>query len=131
MSNIPEELKYTGTHEWLRQEEDGSVTVGVTDHGQCMLGDLVFVELPEEDIELDKNQECCVLESVKAAADIYSPIAGVVTEVNEALTGTPDIVNRSPYDEGWLYRMMPVDEKDVTNLLDAAAYRDCIKAEAH
>jgi glycine cleavage system H protein len=131
MSKIPENLKYTTTHEWVRKEEDGSVTIGVTDHAQCMLGDLVFVELPEDDIELESGQECSVLESVKAAADIYSPISGVVTEVNEGLNSTPEVVNQSPYDGGWLFKLMPVSEKEFDKLLDAKAYEACVKAEAH
>lgn len=131
MSEIPQKLFYTPTHEWLRQEEDGSVTVGVTDHAQYMLGDLVFVELPEEDIEIARGEECCVLESVKAAADVYSPVSGVITEVNDSLGNEPDVVNKSPYQEGWLFRIMPSNKEELKDLLDAKHYEDCVKAEAH
>ena len=131
MSNIPEDLLYTNSHEWIKKEDDGSIVVGVTDHAQRMLGDLVFVELPPEDVQLTRDEECCVLESVKAAADVYAPVSGVILEVNEALQESPEVLNQDPYTQGWLFKMMPVEEKDVSNLMDAEAYTNCVKAEAH
>lgn len=131
MSEIPNNLLYTPTHEWIRKEEDGSITIGVTDHAQYMLGDLVFVELPEDDVEIARGEECCVLESVKAAADVYAPVSGTITEVNIDLSGSPEAVNKSPYDQGWLFRMMPSDTEEFKSLLDAKHYADCVKAEAH
>ncbi|OGT31884.1 MAG: glycine cleavage system protein H [Gammaproteobacteria bacterium RIFCSPHIGHO2_12_FULL_35_23] len=131
MSNIPEELVYTESHEWVRKESDGSITVGVTDHAQSMLGDLVFVDLPEEELEVSRDEECCVLESVKAAADVYAPVSGVIVEVNHELDSTPEVINKEPYDAGWLFRMIPSDEKEFEDLLDAEAYQECVKAEAH
>lgn len=131
MSNIPGELLYTESHEWIRRESDGSITIGVTDHAQCMLGDLVFVDLPAEDFDVQKADEACVLESVKAAADVYAPVDGVITEVNSDLNEAPDKVNQSPYDEGWLFKMMPADESSLSELMDAEAYESCVQAEAH
>ena len=131
MSNIRENLLYTTTHEWIRKEQDGSVTIGVTDHAQYMLGDLVFVELPEDDMEISRDEECCVLESVKAAADVYAPLTGVILEANTALSSTPEDVNKSPYEDGWLFKLMPSDETEFKDLLNAKDYADCVKAEAH
>ena len=131
MSEIPKELFYTQTHEWLRKEEDGTITVGVTDHAQYMLGDLVFVDLPDEDLEFARGEECCVLESVKAAADVYIPLTGTIIEVNEDLSNTPETVNKSPYDAGWLFRMMPSEDNEWKDLLSAEQYADCVKSEAH
>lgn len=131
MSKIPKELLYTATHEWLRKEDDGSVTIGVTDHAQYMLGDLVFVDLPEEDLEITRGEECCVLESVKAAADVYAPISGTITEVNFELGNVPEAINKAPYSDGWLFRIIPADKEELKDLLDAQHYADCVKAEAH
>ena len=131
MSSIPEELRYTDSHEWVRREADGSMTVGITDHAQSMLGDLVFVELPEDDLEISRGEECCVVESVKAAADIYSPISGAIVEVNEDLMDAPERVNQSPYDDGWLFRIMPSTEAEFDALLDAEHYKGVVKSEAH
>ena len=120
MSQVPDTLRYTETHEWLRQEADGSITVGITDHAQAQLGDLVYVELPAIGKTLAAGEACAVVESVKAAADVYAPLAGTVVAVNEALTGAPELVNQDPYGSGWLLRLsgaLPAD------LLDAAAYR--------
>ncbi|MDD3651113.1 glycine cleavage system protein GcvH [Immundisolibacter sp.] len=120
MSQVPDTLRYTETHEWLRQEADGSITVGITDHAQAQLGDLVYVELPAIGKTLAAGEACAVVESVKAAADVYAPLAGTVLAVNEALAGAPELVNEDPYGAGWLLRLsgaLPAD------LLDAAAYR--------
>jgi len=121
MSEIPSELKYTDSHEWLRLDEDGLVTVGITDHAQELLGDLVFVELPEIGTEYTTGDECCVVESVKAASDVYMPISGEVVEVNDMLTDEPEIINSSPYDNGWLFRIQPSAD-ELNDLMDAEAY---------
>ncbi|WP_440996178.1 glycine cleavage system protein GcvH [Arhodomonas sp. SL1] len=128
MSNVPSELKYTASHEWVRPEEDGSVTVGITDHAQESLGDLVFVELPEPG-GVDSEATIAVVESVKAASDIYAPLAGEITEVNERLADEPELINQDPYGEGWLFRMQPADDGAVDGLMDAAAYQGHIAEE--
>jgi glycine cleavage system H protein len=120
MSQIPADLKYTKTHEWAHLNPDGSVTVGITDHAQTQLGDMVFVELPELGRTVTAGEECAVVESVKAASEVYSPLAGEVTAVNEALTDKPELVNQDPYGEGWLFQLQPGEALD--GLLDAAAY---------
>lgn len=131
MSNTPKELKYTKSHEWVRREADGSVTVGITDHAQHLLGDLVFIELPEVGRELAAGEECSVVESVKAASDVYAPIAGTVTAVNGDAESTPEAVNQDAYGKGWLFRMTPASDSDINALLDAAAYDAVVAAEAH
>lgn len=122
MSNVPSNLKYAASHEWVLKNEDGSVTVGITDHAQEALGDLVFVELPEVGAHFDKEQEIAVVESVKAAADVYAPLAGTVTEVNAAAADAPESVNQDAY-TAWLFKMTPDNLADVDALLDAAAYQ--------
>ena len=119
--NVPANLKYTKSHEWVRVETDGTVTVGITDHAQELLGDLVFVELPEIGKALATEQEAAVVESVKAASDVYAPIAGTVTEVNTAVSDKPELINQDAY-AAWLFRMKPADIGDLAALLDAAAY---------
>ena len=109
MSESPENLKYLSSHEWVKLEDDGSVTVGISDHAQDLLGDIVFVELPEVGQELGAEEEAAVVESVKAASDIFSPIGGKVTEINEKLLDEPDLVNVSPYEDGWFFKMQPDD----------------------
>lgn len=121
MSNVPANLKYTESHEWVRVEADGTVTVGITDHAQEALGDLVFVELPEVGKTYAAGQETCVVESVKAAADVYAPLAGEVTAVNEAAADAPESVNQDAY-AAWLFKLKPANAADVDALLDAAAY---------
>jgi len=123
MSNVPEELKYTKSHEWIRREADGTVTIGITEHAQELLGDMVFVELPEAGRALACEEDCAVVESVKAASDVYAPIDGEVTEVNGALEDSPEIVNQDPYGDGWLFKMKPADDAEVDGLLDAAGYQ--------
>jgi len=127
MSHIPADLKYTKTHEWVRLNPDGSVMVGITDHAQEQLGDMVFVELPELERVVAAGEECAVVESVKAASDVYSPLAGEVVAVNEALTEKPELVNQDPYGEGWLFQLQPGEALD--GLLDAAAYTAVEAAE--
>lgn len=122
MSNIPAELKYVSSHEWLRLEADGSVTVGITDHAQELLGDVVFVELPAVGAELAADEQAGVVESVKAASDVYSPIAGQVVAVNEALEASPELANTDPYGEAWFFRIKPASAADLDALMDAAAY---------
>ena len=122
MSNIPSELKYTKSHEWVADNENGTITVGITDHAQELLGDLVFVELPEVGKELDAEDACAVVESVKAASDVYAPVAGEVTEVNEALEDQPELINSDPYGEGWLFKMKVADPDSLESLLSADDY---------
>lgn len=121
MSNVPADLKYTKSHEWVRLEADGTVTVGITDHAQEALGDLVFIELPEVGKTLAAGQEAAVVESVKAAADVYAPIAGSVTAVNEAVVDAPETLNKDAY-AAWLFKLQPANAGDLGGLLDAAAY---------
>ena len=122
MSNVPSNLKYAASHEWVLKNEDGTVTVGITDHAQEALGDLVFVELPEVGAHYDKDKEIAVVESVKAAADVYAPIGGTVTEVNQAAADAPESVNADAY-TAWLFKMTPDNMADVDALLDAAGYQ--------
>jgi glycine cleavage system H protein len=120
--NTPENLKYTAEHEWVRTEPDGTVTIGITDHAQAALGDLVFVEVPEPGRRLAAGEACCVVESVKAASDVFSPVAGEVIAGNQALTDAPEQVNQDPY-AAWLFKVKPSNPADLAKLLDAAAYR--------
>ena len=122
MSNVPEQLRYTESHEWVSSEADGTVKVGITDHAQEALGDLVLVELPAVGDEVDQGDSIAVVESVKAASDIYAPIAGEVVAVNEDLDGDPAIPNNDPYGDGWLFALKPSEPDSVDELLDAATY---------
>ncbi len=122
MSNVPANLKYTNSHEWLRLEADGTVTVGITDHAQEALGDLVFVELPEVGAHFDAEKELAVVESVKAAADVYAPLSGTITAVNQDAVDAPESVNQDAY-AAWLFQMKPDNAADLDKLLDAAAYQ--------
>ena len=122
MSNVPANLKYAASHEWMLLNADGSVTVGITDHAQEALGDLVYIELPEIGAHYDADKEIAVVESVKAAADVYAPIAGTVTEVNQAAADAPESVNQDAY-AAWLFRMTPDNVADLGQMLDAAAYQ--------
>ena len=128
MSNVPQELKYTRSHEWVLAGDDGQVTVGITDHAQELLGDMVFVELPEIDHDLSAGDECSVVESVKAASDIYAPLAGTIVAVNESLADAPELINEDPYGDGWMFRMQISDDSQLDDLLDAAAY-EVVEAE--
>ena len=122
MSNVPGELKYTKNHEWVRIDDDGTAVVGITDHAQAALGDLVFVETPEVGASFDVADACAVVESVKAASDVYSPLAGEVTEANADLADTPELVNQDPYGQGWIMRLRLADPAAAAGLLDAAGY---------
>ena len=126
MSDIPSDLRYTESHEWVSVEDDGIVRVGITDHAQTQLGDLVFVELPEEESQLNQGDACAVVESVKAASDIYAPISGTVIAINEALEDDPGLVNNDPYGDGWLFSLRPDDEAQIEALLDADAYGETL-----
>lgn len=121
MSNIPADLRYTKSHEWVRVESDGTMTIGITDHAQAELGDLVFVEVPDVDRELKVGDACAVVESVKAASDVYAPVSGKVVAVNEKLADAPETLNDDPYGEGWLFRLEG-DTAQAEQLLDADAY---------
>lgn len=129
MSN-PANLKYTASHEWVRSESDGTVSIGITQHAQELLGDIVFVEAPAVGRKLQAREECTVVESVKAAADVYAPVSGVVTAVNGQLDGAPETINGAPYD-AWIFRMKPDNAADVAALMDAAAYQAVIDSESH
>jgi glycine cleavage system H protein len=131
MSTIPADLLYTKTHEWVRREDDGSVTIGITDHAQSLLGDMVFVEVPEVGTHLGVGDDCAVVESVKAASDVYSPLTGEVMASNEALADSPETINQEPYDEGWIFRLQPADDSELDDLLDADAYRQLVESETH
>jgi glycine cleavage system H protein len=124
MSEIPKELKYLETHEWVRHEGGGIATIGITDHAQDALGDVVFVELPEVGAVLAAGEESAVVESVKAASDIYAPVSGEVIAINEQLADEPEIVNNSPYGDGWFYKIKMSDPVELEDLLDADGYRD-------
>ena len=124
MSQTPSELKYASTHEWARLEEDGTVTIGITDHAQEALGDVVFVELPEVGTTIAAAEEAGVVESVKAASDIYAPVAGEVIAINENLEDEPEMVNSDPYNDGWFYKLQPSDISELDGLLSAEGYQE-------
>ncbi len=126
MSNIPSELKYATSHEWVRNEGDGIVTVGITEHAQGLLGDMVFVELPDVDDAVSTGDDVAVAESVKAASDIYAPVSGTVVEVNEELEDSPELVNSDAFGEGWLFKVKLDDASELDNLLDAEGYANSI-----
>jgi glycine cleavage system H protein len=128
--NTPQDLKYTDSHEWVREEGDGTVTVGITDHAQAQLGDVVFVESPQPGQTLKKGDECGVIESVKAAADIYAPLSGEIVAANEELADAPGKINEQPY-EAWMFRIRPSDPGELSALLDAAAYQRVADADKH
>lgn len=129
MSYIPSDLKFTNTHEWVRPEGDGIYTVGITDHAQSLLGDMVFVELPEVDAATEAGEDCAVAESVKAASDIYAPLTGFVVAINEELEGAPELVNNDPYGDGWLFQIKVDDESEFEDLLDSDSYMDLVADE--
>jgi glycine cleavage system H protein len=124
MSELPGDLQYTDDHEWLRREDDGTVTIGITDHAQSALGDLVYVELPEVDQEVDSGGDMAVVESVKAASDVYAPISGTVAAVNEALSDDPEVINSDPYGDGWIVKLKPGDDQG--ELLSPEAYQSLL-----
>lgn len=127
MSNIPEDLKYTQSHEWVSREANGNVRIGITDHAQEALGDLVFVELPAVGDETDQGDSVAVVESVKAASDIYAPVTGEVVAINEDLEDDPGLINNDPYGDGWLYEVALSDESELDDLLDAEAYEGSLE----
>lgn len=129
MSNIPNNLLYTDSHEWLLREGDDVVMVGISDHAQELLGDIVFVELPEEGTEVSQGEECCVIESVKTAADVYAPVSGTVTEVNESLLDAPSLVNKDAYGDGWLFKLKISDANELSTLSSPEDYNDLIEKE--
>lgn len=130
MSQVPEELKFLDTHEWVRNEGDNIFTVGISDHAQSELGDLVFVELAELEAEVTEGDSVCVVESVKAASDIYTPFAGEIVEANEALNDEPELVNNDPYGDGWLYKIKIADAAAFDDLMSADDYQTMIAGEA-
>jgi glycine cleavage system H protein len=130
MSEAPGNLKYSSEHEWVRLEDDGSVVVGITDHAQEALGELVYVEQPEDNTTLAKGDACIVIESVKAASDVYAPVSGELAETNGALADEPELVNQSPYEKGWLVRISPSDPAELDELMDADAYTQFIAESA-
>ncbi|MCL4409454.1 glycine cleavage system protein GcvH [Aliidiomarina haloalkalitolerans] len=129
MSNVPTELKYAASHEWIRDEGDGIYTVGITEHAQELLGDMVFVDLPEVGDNVSAGDDVAVAESVKAASDIYAPIAGEIVAVNEELEDSPELVNSDPYGDGWLFKIKADDETEVEGLLDAEGYAASIEED--
>jgi glycine cleavage system H protein len=131
MSSIPSDLKYLDSHEWARVESDGTVTIGISDHAQGALGDLVFVEVPEVGKSLSKGGAAAVVESVKAASDVYSPLSGEVIAANDSLGSAPELVNQDPYGQGWLFRIKPSNSAELGQLLDAKAYEKALAAEGH
>ncbi len=127
MSHIPEDLKYSPSHTWCEIQDDGLIRVGITDHAQEELGDIVFVELPEVEKNFATGEECAVVESVKSASDIYCPVSGEIIEVNSDLEDTPEKINSDPYGDGWILMLRPVDEMELEDLIDASAYNELIK----
>jgi glycine cleavage system H protein len=130
MSEVPADLRYTRSHEWVKDNGDGTVTVGITDHAQEALGDIVFVETPEVGRQVGAEEACAVVESVKAASDIYAPIAGEVVDANQVLADTPDAINQGPYGDGWIFALRPKDPGDMDHLLDATAYQAIVDEES-
>ena len=129
MSNIPSELRYASTHEWVRPEGDGTFTIGISEHAQELLGDMVFIELPDIGAEVSAGDDIAVAESVKAASDVYAPISGEIIGVNEDLEDTPELVNSDPFGDGWLFRIKAEDPEEVEALMDAESYGNSIDEE--
>lgn len=129
MTDVPDNLSYTETHEWLREEPDGSYTVGITDYAQDALGDVVHVELPELEAEFVAGEEACVVESVKAASELYAPVTGTISEFNEQLESRPELVNEDPYGAGWFFRIIPDQSVSTNDLLDAQSYEEMVEDE--
>lgn len=126
MSNIPADLKYVASHEWLKLEDDGIITVGITDHAQDLLGDVVFVELPEVGREVSADEEIAVVESVKAASDVYAPIAGEIVEINDELVDSPELANEDPYGKAWFFKIKPANVTDYDDLLSDEEYQSAL-----
>ena len=130
MSNVPKDLKYAKSHEWAKKQGDGTVVVGISDHAQSALGDLVFVEVPKAGRKVTAGEACAVVESVKAASDVYAPISGEVVDANAALAGAPETLNQDPYGKGWMFKLKPANAAELDKLLDAAGYEKVV-AESH
>ena len=122
MSEIPSELRFRESHEWVRDEGNGTAIIGISDHAQSALGDMVYIELPEPGLSFDQGEACAVVESVKAASDVYAPVSGEIIEANGALEGNPELVNSDPYVDGWLFKIQLSDSEEIEGLLDAEAY---------
>ena len=131
MSNVPSDLRYLKSHEWARLEADGTITIGISDHAQQALGDLVFAEVPEAGRRVTAGEACAVVESVKAASDVYSPVSGEVVSGNADLGGRPELINQDPYGAGWLMRIRPDDKTQFAAMLDAKSYEAALAAETH
>ena len=131
MSNIPKDLRYTKSHEWVKLNADGSITVGITHHAQDLMGDMVFVDLPPAGTKVTSGKECGVVESVKAASDVYAPVSGEVVEANAALADSPETVNKDCYGAGWMFRLKPANKAELDSLLDAKAYEALVASEKH
>ena len=131
MSKVPADLRYMKSHEWARLEADGTITIGISDHAQQALGDLVFAEVPEPGRRVSSGEACAVVESVKAASDVYSPVSGEVVAANADLGGKPELINQDPYGAGWLMRIRPDDKAQFSALLDSAGYEAALAAETH
>jgi glycine cleavage system H protein len=131
MSNVPADLRFLKSHEWARLEADGTITIGISDHAQQALGDLVFVEVPEPGRHVNAGEACAVVESVKAASDVYSPVTGEVVAGNADLGGQPELINTDPYGAGWIMRVRPTDKAQFASMLDAKAYTAALAAETH
>lgn len=129
MSEAPGDLKYSKSHEWVRVNDDGTLTLGITAHAQELLGDLVYVEVPEQGRELESGEACAVVESVKAASDVYTPVAGTVVEANEDLADNPETVNKDAYGAGWIMKLKPADNNALAELMDAAQYQTFVESE--
>jgi len=131
MSNIPKDLRYTKSHEWVKLNADGSITVGITHHAQDLMGDMVFVDLPQAGTKVTSGKECGVVESVKAASDVYAPVSGEIVEANAALADSPETVNKDCYGAGWMFRLKPANKAELDSLLDAKAYEALVASEKH
>jgi len=129
MSELPSDLRYTKSHEWVRRLDDGTLEVGITEHAQDLMGDMVYVELPEAGASVEAGKECAVVESVKAASDVYAPVAGEVIAVNDVLSDAPETVNQDPYGKGWMFRIKPADASQFDALLQAGAYEEVLASE--
>lgn len=126
MSNIPSELKYVASHEWLKREDDGTITVGITDHAQDLLGDVVFVELPEIGRNVSADEEIAVVESVKAASDVYAPISGEIVAINDELMDSPELANEDPYGKAWFFKIKPTNPDDYDGLMSSDEYQNAL-----
>ena len=131
MSKIPGDLKYAKSHEWAKKQADGTVVIGITDHAQSALGDLVFVEVPKAGRKVTAGEACAVVESVKAASDVYAPIGGEVVDSNASLADAPETLNQDPYGKGWMFRLKPANAAELDKLLDAAGYEKVVTEASH